>query len=211
MKNKIGSITLVACIALLVSAISVHAEAGKGAPEIIEVKRIWDNAPHNAFTDLIRFRGQWFCAFREGLDHVSDDGKLRVIRSADGIQWSSAALLDWDGGDVRDAKLSVTADGRLMLNSAVRFLQPAGGNEHQSVSWFSADGRNWSEAFADDSGLGTWRWSVTWHKGTAYSFGYSGKDVQGSLYRSGDGKVWEVAGDSLYPGGEFEGNETSLL
>ena len=39
--------------------------------KIQKVARIWDQAPHNAFTDLIRHDGQWYCAFREGEGHVS--------------------------------------------------------------------------------------------------------------------------------------------
>ena len=50
----------------------------------MDVRMIWDKAPHNAFTDLMRFKGQWYCAFREGKGHVCDEGKLRVIRSTDG-------------------------------------------------------------------------------------------------------------------------------
>ena len=47
--------------------------------ELVEVRKIWDWAPHNAFTDLLRFKGKWFCVFREGNAHVSPDGALRVI------------------------------------------------------------------------------------------------------------------------------------
>ena len=179
--------------------------------EMIETRRIWDEAPHNAFTDLIRFNDQWYCAFREGQTHVSDDGKLRVIRSADGQSWSSVSLMDWDGGDVRDAKLSVTGDGQLMLSGAVRFLEPVDGNRHQSVTWLSADGGHWGEPFACPTGLGTWRWSTTWCDGVAYSFGYSGKDEQGCLYRSSDGKTWDVVKDDVYPDVQTYGNETSLV
>lgn len=179
--------------------------------KILEVRKIWDKAPHNAFTDLIQFNNQWYCAFREGRSHVSDDGKLRVIRSTDGNEWSSVVLMEWDCGDVRDANLSITANGELMLSGAVRFLKPVEGNEHQSVTWLSSDGEHWTKPFACPTGLGTWRWSVTWHKAKAYSFGYSGKDEQGCLYRSRDGKIWEVLKDDVYPDALTYGNETSLV
>ena len=42
--------------------------------KIVEIRKIWDAAPHNAFTDLERFKGEWYCAFREGRSlvlHVS--------------------------------------------------------------------------------------------------------------------------------------------
>jgi hypothetical protein len=205
----------VCVIVLLLACVGWHvpsvAQEGGGAMELVEVRKIWNAAPHNAFTDLVRFGGHWYCAFREGESHVSDDGKLRLIRSSDGAEWVSVALMDWDGGDVRDAKLSVTGDGQLMLNGAVRFLEPVDGSVHQSVTWLSPDGETWSEAHACPSGLGTWRWSVTWHKGVAYSFGYSGKDKAGCLYRSADGKTWETVVDDVYPDVESYGNETSLV
>ena len=43
---------------------------------VLESRKIWDAAPHNAFTDLVRFKDRWFCVFREGATHVSPDGKL---------------------------------------------------------------------------------------------------------------------------------------
>ena len=176
-----------------------------------ETRKIWSKSPHNAFTDLIRFEGQWYCAFREGQDHISDDGKLRVIRSADGQIWESVSLMEWTEGDVRDAKLSITADGQLMLNGAVRFLRPVNGNRHQSVTWLSTDGVKWSDPYACPSGLGTWRWSATWHEGKGYSFGYSGKDVEGCLYRTRDGQTWVVVKDGVFPDLHSYPSETSLV
>ena len=79
--------------------------------EILSVKEIWDRGQHNAFTDLIRFRDQWWCTFREGKDHGPSIGKARVIVSKDGDDWTSAAFVEEDGVDLRDPKLSVTPDG----------------------------------------------------------------------------------------------------
>ena len=187
-------------------------EASGGAPtaKLAEVRKIWDKAPHNAFTDLIRFKGRWYCAFREGKGHVCDTGKLRVIASPDGQEWKSVALMAWDGGDVRDAKLSVTADGRLMLSGAVRFIKPVKGHVHQSLVWLSADGEKWGEAHRiGDPNL--WMWSATWHKGTGYSIGYStaGKKLI-RLYHTREGKTWNTLADDIFPGGTYA-NETSLV
>ena len=32
--------------------------------EVVEVKNIWDKAPHNAFTDMLRWNDRFYCAFR---------------------------------------------------------------------------------------------------------------------------------------------------
>ena len=83
--------------------------------ELASAVKIWDQGNHNAFTDLIRYKGRFYCTFRESEGHVGGDGKLRVLESKDGVKWESAALLEETGIDLRDPKLSIAADGRLMI------------------------------------------------------------------------------------------------
>ncbi len=83
-------------LGLLIPLLSlfVAERADAGSPELVSVTRIWDQAQHSAFTDLIRFRDKWFCIFREGKQHGhGDKGKIRIIESGDGNRWVSAALL----------------------------------------------------------------------------------------------------------------------
>ena len=84
-------------------------------PARAEVRKIWDRGAHNAFTDLRRWHGQWWCVFREAEAHVGGDGVVRVIVSGDGEKWESAAAVAERGVDLRDPKLSVTPDDRLMI------------------------------------------------------------------------------------------------
>ena len=98
---------------------------------LIDVRKIWDRAPHNAFTDLTRFDDHFFCVFREGEGHVSPDGALRVIASPDGKTWEAAALITSATSDLRDAKITVTPDGRLMLCGAEALHEPKT-HRHQS-------------------------------------------------------------------------------
>lgn len=176
--------------------------------ELVEVHKIWDRAPHNAFTDLVRYRDRWYCVFREGQAHVSDDGSLRVIRSTDGTAWDSAALVTDPRGDLRDAKIATTPDGRLMLSGAVALRQPAQ-FKHLSLAWFSEDGTKWGEpvVIGDPN---VWLWRTTWHNGTAYSVGY---DTIGEkfvrLYSSHDGRKFETLVPTLFD--ENSPNETSIV
>ena len=82
---------------LILARASWSQETAAGKAAIVEVRKIWDRAPHNAFTDLVRFRDRWLCVFREGQGHVSPDGSIRVIASSDGRDWSSSALLTLAG------------------------------------------------------------------------------------------------------------------
>src|SRR5262245_48944206 len=100
------------CLCVLAFALRAFAAV---EPELLSVKKIWDAGEHNAFTDLIRFQDQWFCTFRESEAHVGGDGKIRVLVSKDGDRWESAALLREAGVDLRDPKLSIAPDQRLML------------------------------------------------------------------------------------------------
>lgn len=153
------------------------------------VCQIWANAPHNAFTSLIHFRGEFFCAFREGASHLSLDGRIRVLVSADGQQWAAAALLaspNSDMPDLRDGKLVQTPDGRLMLTSAATF-RGDGANTMQTYAWFSLDGHTWGKPVAIGP-RDQWLWTVAWHNTSAYAIGYgSAQNHSIHLYKSVDG------------------------
>ena len=153
------------------SAVGDGAKSAPVAAEIVEVRKIWDRAPHNAFTDLVRHDGTWYCAFREGQGHVSDDGKLRVIRSLDGEKWESAGLLESDVYDLRDAGISTMPNGRLMLLGGATVIGPPRGGTGTFVS-FSDDGQNWSPPRIMQE-PGRWLWKTTWRDGTAYGVAYA--------------------------------------
>src|SRR5215212_10213077 len=87
---------------------SLPVAAATPTAKLISVKKIGDQAPHCAFTDLAFWKGQFVCAFREGRAHVASDGRIRVLTSPDGERWSPSAVLTLEGFDLRDAGLSVT-------------------------------------------------------------------------------------------------------
>jgi hypothetical protein len=163
--------------------------AAEPAAELIEVKKIWDQAPHSAFTDLAYWKDQFVCAFREGRGHVSTDGKIRVLTSSDGSEWKSAAVVSLDGYDLRDAGLSETPDGRLMLigGAAPRAKDDESAPTGTFVS-FSEDGAKWSKPKIVLE-PGRWLWRVTWVGGKAYGVSYAAgsADQSTALLVSGDG------------------------
>src|SRR3954468_10177861 len=103
------------CTAAFLVPTPARSAAPAPAPELVSVEKIWDRGAHNAFTDLIRWRDRWYCTFREADAHVGGDGKVRVLESADGKAWGPVALIAEEGIDLRDPKLSITPDGRLMI------------------------------------------------------------------------------------------------
>jgi hypothetical protein len=170
---------------------------------LTSVMSIWDQAPHNAFTDLIRYQNRWWCTFREGKGHSGDAGIIRVITSGDGATWESAAIMEEKDVDLRDPKLSITSEGRLMLVGGAAV--PATRNpltDHYSFVCFSKDGRAWSKR---ERVLGSWQWlwRVTWNPKTRWAYGVaysfdpreSPKKYSAFLSRSPDGVRWEKVTD----------------
>jgi lysophospholipase L1-like esterase len=141
-------------------------------PKILEVRKIWDQGKHNAFTDLIRFQNKWYCTFRESEGHVGGDGSIRLLESQDGEEWKSVANITEAGIDLRDPKLSIANDGRLMIvagGSVYRGGRVLLGRQPRVM--FSKDGKNWTlpKRTLEE---GDWLWRVTWHKGVAWGIAY---------------------------------------
>jgi hypothetical protein len=193
--------TAVLTLLLLAAAGGREAFAGDGPADVavVSVQKIWDKSPHNAFTDLIRFQGRWYCVFREGLKHhggIAGQGKLRVLTSPDGETWESAALMSSEEGDLRDPKLEITPDGRLMMVGFITLYEPKA-FKHKSLAWFSKDGKSWTEA-ADVGHQPLWIWRVTRHGNALYTTGYAcGERAVFRLYRSESGIAFEPVSDDL--------------
>lgn len=190
------------------------------APErarLESVKMIWDAGRHNAFTDLVRHGGRWFCVFREGKGHVSPDGTVRVLTSEDGDAWGSAAELRIEGIDLRDPKICVTPDDRLMLLAgAAKRVGSQRATEHRSVVTFSRDGERWG-SFHDVVERNLWLWRVTWVKERGYGIAYGSQNPDGSraprpftrLYSTNDGIHFETVVPVLHDG-DYP-NETKVV
>jgi hypothetical protein len=63
----------------------LHAQAP--VAELVSVEKIWDKAPHNAFTDLTRFQNLFYCCFREADSATKGEGTIRTLISASGSNW----------------------------------------------------------------------------------------------------------------------------
>jgi hypothetical protein len=198
-----------AVVSFLLFPPRVQAQKAEQPMNLIKVQKIWDRAPHNAFTDLIRFEDKWFCTFREAKKHFGRgaSGDIRVISSPDGQSWESAALVSGKG-DLRDPKICRTPDGRLMLQYFRRFNPTRYPKQHElNFVRFSSDGHHWGAplkvGFPD-----RWMWRITWHDGKAYGVSHGGpedrkpfsKPRSGRFLVSEDGKQFEPLADAGYGG-----------
>jgi len=162
----------------------------------IEVQKIWDQSPHNAFTDLLRFKNKFYCTFREGPGHVSGPtGNARILSSLDGKNWQNIASFKLDGMDVRDPKLSITPDKRIMVLIDVETYKDGKVETRKPyVSYSDKNGENFSqpEPSKVDPKIAVksdWVWRVTWNKGTGYAIDYQPGAI--FLLKTTDGKYFE--------------------
>lgn len=172
---------LITALAAIISLLTATPAAAQRIS--YDVQKIWDNGSHCAFTSLIRFKGRYYCSFREGVTHIFDEqgnaeGKIRILVSDDGKRWEALPLIGKEGYDLRDPKLSITPDGRLMVI--------AGGSIYRNRAivgripqvLFSDDGTTFTDpapALLDaGASSGTdWLWRVMWAGDTGYGVNYA--------------------------------------
>ncbi len=174
------------------------------ALELVSVAKISDSAPHSAFTDLIWHDG-FYCVFREGARHVSEEASIRVLYSPDGGEWNSVAEIAVEGIDLRDAKISVTPSGKLALLCGAAEREGSGpATRHRNFLYTSSNGRDWDgpqEAAREN----TWLWRITWHGEDAYGVGYevapqkrAAKEYGTTLWRGRENAKMETIIEPLF-------------
>ena len=156
---------------------------------LISVDRIWDRAQHNAFTDLVYFKGKFYCTFREGSGHIPGiNGTVRVIASTDGQNWQSVAHLAEQGVDLRDPKLCVTPMGKLMISmGGSYYVGRTLGDREPRVSFSDESGSTFSDPIpvdmpADIRTNGDWLWRVSWYKGSGYGVVYQANEGEWGIH-----------------------------
>lgn len=170
-----------------------------------KVIKLWDKGHHNAFTDLTRFKGRWFCCFREAEAHVCTSADIRILSSKNGRDWEPASVIGMKGHDLRDPKLSVSPNGKwlevLMGDTLREGSKPASFTRNFLVR--SRDGVTWNSA----EYVGPeqeWLWRITWHKKVAYGVAYDvHPDIRAAhtfftrLYFSDDGNKFNQLANPL--------------
>ena len=109
----------------------------------IESWTVVDDGRHNAFTDLVYWRGGFWLAFVSSPSHfASRRSRIVLLHSPDARLWKELARFDGRGEDIRDPKLAVVNDRLLLLALLNRAFDPL---PYQTVCAASADGLIWSE------------------------------------------------------------------
>ena len=170
---------------------------------LVSVKKIWDRGGHNAFTDLIRFQNLFYCCFRESQAHVGGEGVVRILSSYDALTWAPVAEIKVPGVDLRDPKLGITKDERMICFMGGSIYKGTTLVGRQPLVATSTDGKDWSPT-VKALGEGDWLWQSTWNDqekkfyGTVYNTHPNSAGPKDEaewslkLYTSLDGKVWQL-------------------
>ena len=140
--------------------------------EVVSVTMIWDRAPINRDTDIVRFNDRWYVVCCEKSGEFSPDAGLRVISSKDGVHWESTALL-------KDPipKMSYRYDPAFTVRPDAKLQVSALGM--RKFVWLSDDGRDWSERKRVGHNDVVYS-SEVWNKGIALKYAHGSHDGNGS-------------------------------
>lgn len=201
-----------------------------GAPlpriRVESVRRVFRNGEHNAFTDLIRFRGTYYLTFRSCPDGhmVHPTSHILVLKSPDGAEWREVHRFRVPRRDVRDPHFLIFQD-KLFVYSGTWYCGDSSPerydmNQHLGYAAVSADGARWEGPHMLEGTYGHYIWRAAAHDGKAYLCGRRKREfietttrqeqdqaVESALLESSDGIVWRQAG--LFQ--ESYGNETAFL
>lgn len=148
-------------------------------------KSLWKNHKHSAFTDLCAFSGNLYCCFREATNHVSQDGRIVILKMNVEGEKLQSWFLNIQNVDLRDPKLLVNPEGKLILLAYGRRFDENGVWKYSKpLCFFSTNGKSWSgEHWFGNRNW--WLWRLTYYKNTAYGFAYNRTAQTLNLY-SGD-------------------------
>jgi len=140
------------------------------AQKDIRYYKIWDHAPHNAFTDITFFKGKYYVTFREGERHDSDDGTIRILSSDDAYIFDESSFFDHPKYDLRDPKI-------INYNDSLLYVLYCMADRHNNVICTvirsSSDGIKWTNETVFTQKNSWWLWSLYNYKGRLISGGYN--------------------------------------
>ncbi|WP_299461445.1 hypothetical protein [uncultured Gimesia sp.] len=205
------------------SALFAGENAALPEVEVTNVRKVFDNGEHNAFTDMIEFQGKYYLTFRTcpGGHMLFPTSRILVLQSDDTKTWKQVEEFSVPKRDVRDPHFLIFKD-KLFIYTGTWYCGDSAPktrtiNEHLGYAVWTADGTNWSKPIMLEGTYGHYIWRAAAYGDKAYLCGrrihHFEKDDQGrelietAILESDDGLVWKTA--SLF--NEKQGDETAFL
>jgi len=204
-------------------------QAADGLPgiRVENVRQVFDNGEHNAFTDLIRWKGKYWLAFRTCPDGhmVASTASVLVLNSDDAENWETVHEFSVPMRDTRDPHF-LAFQGKLFIVTGTWYSgegklprESYDINKHLGYAVWTEDGTTWSDPHQMEGTYGSYIWRVVSDGDTAYlcarrkrgyteaESGVGGASIlEGALLESRDGLNWTFR--SLFQ--TEEGNETAF-
>jgi hypothetical protein len=177
--------------------------------EVSNIRRVFHNGEHNAFTDLIEYLGRYYLAFRSCPDGhmVHPTSKIIILASDELLNWQEVHRFNVAKRDTRDPHFLVFK-GRLFVYTGTWYSgettlprEEYDLNLHLGYAAYSDDGATWTSPVMLDGTFGHYIWRAAAHDGVAYLCGRHKKDfevgprgeghtVQSIMLASDDGLIW---------------------
>jgi len=188
---------------------------------VASVRRVFHNGEHNAFTDLVRFKGTFYLTFRSCPDGhmVHPTASIIILASDDARQWRQAHRFNVAERDTRDPHFLIFRD-RLFVYTGAWYSgattlprEDYDLNKHLGYAAWSDDGAKWHSPIMLEGTFGHYVWRAATYGDKAYLCGRrkigfavaprgEGKEVESLMLESDDGLIWrkravfqEIAGD----------------
>ena len=140
--------------------------------------RVCRGSTHNAFGDLVYFKGRMLVCYRQGAHHMSENGIIVIAEIDNHGKPSRFQRLISPGGDLRDPHFCIDND-RLYLLAHQRWLTSL--NAAKTYTWFSSDGISWSSRH-DPGPDNWWLWRATTYQGKQWGLAYHRPSEQLDLF-----------------------------
>lgn len=195
------------------------------AVNVSNVRRVFHNGEHNAFTDLVRFQGRFYLTFRSCPDGhgVHPTASIIILASDDGRTWEQVHRFGVERRDTRDPHFLVFGEKLFVYTgtwySGETSLKPDEYdlNLHLGYAVWSQDGGRWHGPVLLEGTFGHYIWRAGAFGGKAYLCGRrkrefrvgprgEGRDVESVMLESEDGLIWRKR--ALFQ--EVQGDETAF-
>lgn len=195
--------------------------------EVSNVRKVFDEGHHNAFTDLTVFNGAFYLAFRTCPDGhgVSPNASVIIMTSKDTVEWTQVHTFNVPKRDTRDPHFLVFNE-RLFVYTGTWYSgdAPAKSNEdlelnlHLGYAVWSKDGADWSDPTLLDGTFGHYVWRAAAYGKKAFlcgrrkigfEVGPKGEPdkIESLMLESDDGLIWRKRATFQ----ETMGDETAFL
>ncbi len=188
-----------------------HASRAEGPPtvKVTNIRRVFHNGEHNAFTDLVRFHGKFYLTFRSCPDGhmVHPTASVIIMASDDAKHWEQVHQFHVKHRDTRDPHFLVFQD-KLFVYTGTWYsgettipVKDYDLNLHLGYAAWSEDGVAWHSPVMLEGTFGHYIWRASTFGERAYLCGRrkanfdagprgEGDTVESLMLESDDGLIW---------------------